>query len=294
VERSNTTINRVEAEISLPLGNIQVVRKAWDAPIDIVATGPMHYVELSLLPVPKIAQGCFPDDWGPHRFEPIGEVFLLPAGHKVRARSSCLHQNSVVCRFEPDAVATWLDADMHWTDDRLLGSLDIVNANIRNLLFRIGEEIRNPAFGTETMVEMMAGQLAVELSRYLTGIDPNKAMGGLASWRLKLIDERLTDGEPPSLGELAGLCNLSVRHLTRAFRISRGRSIGAYMAEQRVDRAKRLLISGMSVKAVAYSVGFTAPSNFAAAFQRATGETPRQYRQRTSRVTVHTGESKPH
>jgi len=295
VDRLHTITSKVEAEMTLALGDIQVVRKSWDAPIDIVATGPMHYLELSLLPTPKIAHGCFPDDWGPHRFERIGEVFLLPARHKVRAKSSCLQQSSVVCRFQPDAVATWLDADLEWTEDRLLGSLDIANTSIRNLLFRMGEEIRNPGFGTDTMVELMAGQVAVELSRYLIGIDPNKAMGGLAPWRLKLIDERLAEEAPPSLGELANLCNLSVRHLTRAFRISRGRSIGVYMAEQRVDRAKRLLVSGMSVKAVAYAIGFTAPSNFAAAFQRATGETPRQYRQRATRhFDVPAVEVKPH
>jgi AraC family transcriptional regulator len=231
--------------------------------------------------------GCFPEYWAPHRFEPIGAVFLLPARHTVHARSDCRHQNSIVCKFDPTAVQTWLGSGLEWTDRRLKGSLDIVNANIRHLLLRIGEEMRNPTFAGETMVELMAAQAAVELSRHLLGIDAGRKVSGLSPWCLKLIDERLQDrGPPPSLAELAALCNVSVRHLTRAFRANRGRSIGSCIAEHRIDRAKRLLASGLRVKNVAHATGFTAPSNFAAAFLRATGETPRQYRQRASRSSV--------
>jgi AraC family transcriptional regulator len=202
----------------------------------------------------------------------------------VQARSDCRRQRSIICIFDPVAVAAWFGDELEWTDSRLRGSLNIVNPNIRSLLFRIGEEMRNPGFASETMIELMAGQAALELSRYLLGIGESKAPGGLSPWCLKLIDERLTDaGTPPSLHELATLCNLSVRHLTRAFRASRGRSIGSYIAERRIERARELLESGMSVKSVAYATGFRAPSNFAAAFLRATGQTPRQYRQRAGR-----------
>jgi AraC family transcriptional regulator len=238
------------------------------------------------MPLPQSggAEGCFPDHWGPHRFEPIGEMFFLPAGELVRTRSNCRHQNAIVCQFAPDAVAQWFDADLRWTDSRLQGTLDIANANVRRLLFRMGEEIRSPGFAGTTLVELMAAQVAVEMARYFLGIEGDQATGGLAPWRLRLIDERLADADGiPDLGELARLCNISVRHLTRAFRISRGRSIGSYVAEHRVDEAKRLLAGGMTVKEVAFAMGFTAPSNFAAAFRRATGETPRDYRQRAGR-----------
>jgi AraC family transcriptional regulator len=89
------------------------------------------------------------------------------------------------------------------------------------------------------------------------------------------------------------LCNLSVRHLTRGFRISRGRSIGSFLAENCVENAKRLLASGAQIKEVAYSLGFSAPSNFAAAFRRATGESPRQYRQRVAPMRLSLP-AKPH
>ncbi len=116
----------------------------------------------------------------------------------------------------------------------------------------------------------------------MLGLEEKQVAGGLPGWRLRLIDQRLHDEPmPPSLAELAELCRLSVRQLSRAFRASRGQSIGSYIAERRLDHARRMLTAGMSVKAVAYSTGFSAPSNFTAAFVRATGETPRQYRART-------------
>lgn len=53
-----------------------------------------------------------------------------------------------------------------------------------------------------------------------------------------------------------------------------------------MDHAKQLLASGMGVKAVAQHIGFAAPTNFTAAFRRATGENPRQYLERLSRKHV--------
>ena len=274
----------IDAEANLGIGSVQLVRKTWNEPIDVFGTGNRHHLELALMPNSCTARGCFPDLWGPNRFEPIGEVFLLPAQHVVHAKSDCRQQNSIVCSFEPAGVAAWFGRDLEWTNCRLQGTLDIANPGVRSLLFKIGEELRNPGFASETMVELMAAQVAIELSRHLSQIEERQRKTGLSPWCLKRIDQRLEDiGTPPTLAELAVLCNMSVRHLTRAFRASRGRSVGSYIAEHRIDHAKRLLAMGLRVKSVAHSAGFTAASNFAAAFYRATGETPRQYRQRTSR-----------
>lgn len=156
---------RIEAEMPLDMARIRVVHNVWDEPIDITGMAHTHHVELTLLPNSENARGCFCDDWGSHRFEPMGDVFLLPADRRVRARSDCRQQNSVMCDFAPDAVETWL--------------------------------------------------------------------------------------------------------------------------EHNLEHARRLLASGMSVKAVAYTTGFSAPSNFTAAFRRDTGETPGQYQRRiTSTGTV--------
>jgi AraC family transcriptional regulator len=127
--------------------------------------------------------------------------------------------------------------------------------------------------------ELIAAQLAIELGRYFAQFDEIPRAGELAQWRLLAIDERLNDAqEIPTLSELAALCNLSVRQLTRRFRVSRGCSIGDYVANNRIERAKRLLASAQSIKTIAYSLGFNSSSGFCFAFRRATGMTPGEFR----------------
>jgi AraC family transcriptional regulator len=273
--------HRLEAEITTAAGGIEVVRRSWVDAIDIFGSPDRHRIELSLLPRSRDARGCFPERWGPHRFEPIGELFLLPAGQLVHAKSECRQQSSIVCTFAPAAAETWLDRPIEWTDGRLQAGLDIANPTIRGLLFRLGEEVRQPGFASGALVELMIAQLAIELARHCLGIEEKAAIGGLAPWRLRRIDDRLAvPGEAPSLAELAKLCDLSVRQLTRGFRASRGGSIGDHIADSRIQLARQLLGGDRDVKSVAHALGFASPTNFSAAFRRSTGENPRQYRQR--------------
>lgn len=274
---------QIDAEMALRVGRVQLVRNVWHAPIDAQGAADHHHLELSLLPNDGEPQGCFPDLWGPRRFEPIGEIFLLPAAQRFHARSRCRQQHSLICRFDPRAVDEWFDGELRWTDGRLRGGLNIANRRIRALLSGIAEELREPGFASSAMVDLMAAQAAIELSRHLLGLGKVVAAGGLAAWQLRRIDERIASDPPaPSLSELAQLCGISPRHLTRAFRASRGCSIGEHLAAHRIEQSRRMLAAGRCVKAVAYTLGFTAPSNFAAAFRRATGESPRQYQRRSA------------
>jgi len=266
------------------LGSVHLVQQAWDGPIDTLGVADEHRIELALLPA-RGARACFPEHWSANRFEPIGQLFLLPAGHAVRAKSDCRRQSSIVCKLRPAAVSAWFDSDLEWTDPRLQGSLDLASPIIRALLLRLGDEVRQPGFASDALIELISAQVAIELSRHCAGLTECKTAGGLPPWRLKLLDERLAEAmAAPTLPELAALCNLSVRQLTRAFRVSRGRSIGDYIAERRIENAKKLLAAERSVKAVAHTLGFATPSNFCTAFRRATGETPRQFRQRQRRT----------
>lgn len=276
----------IEAQAKISMGSVRVVRSFWNQSIDVCGAADVHHLQLALMRSEE-ARGCFVDRWGPMRFERIGDVFLLPAREALRAKSECRQQYSIMCTLLPEAVQAWLNDELQWTDSRLQATLAIPSPTIRAILLRMGEELRNPGFATDAMLEMLSGQIVIELSRFYMGIGQRRSTGGLSAWKLRLIDERLADaGAPPVLAELASLCGLSIRHLTRAFRASRGRSIGDYIADCRIDRAKQQLASGECVKSIAYSMGFASPSNFSAAFRRATGETPREYRERVGRRSI--------
>ncbi|MFP5304866.1 MAG: helix-turn-helix transcriptional regulator [Gammaproteobacteria bacterium] len=289
MERPHTPTATIEAELRVPAATAQLVRFELPGPADNImrVNDEAYWLDLCLTPRPRNARACYRERWNPQRFERLGIVFVVPPHEVMQARSDgCGRQTSLICQLRPEPLAEWLGKDLEWTDRRLAASLDIADVNVRSLLLRLADEMRHPGFASQALVELIVAQLGIELSRYCGAVSEGGASGGLAAWRLRLIDERLREvREPPTLAELAGLCNLSVRQLTRGFRVSRGRSIGECIARSRLDHARRLLATDQSVKAIAYSLGFSSPSAFCFAFRRDTGETPRQFRQRLLRGT---------
>jgi AraC family transcriptional regulator len=287
VERT-AELMTIEGELRVPGATAQLVRFHISEPADNILheQDDAYWLDLCLTPRPRNARACYRDRWAPDHFEPIGDVFLVPPGEIMRAKSDGGRpQSSILCHLRREPIQTWLGGNFDWTDRRLKAGLDIEDANIRGLLLRLAEEVRHPGFASEVMVELIAAQMAIELARYCGAITDAPAFGNLAPWRMRLIDERLREvREAPTLSELAGLCKLSVRQLTRGFRKSRGCSIGEHVSQSRLENAKRLLATDQSVKVIAYSLGFASPSSFSYAFRRSVGETPRQFRQRVQRV----------
>jgi AraC family transcriptional regulator len=277
----------IDAEVQTSAMVAQVVRFDLAEPADnILRDETRYWLDLSLTPRPENARACYSEHWNPHRFERLGKLFLVPPGETLHARSDRgSSQTSVICHLAPDALSRWLEQDIAWSDRGLEATLNIQNDNIRGLLLRLAQEVRYPGIASDVMIELIESQLAIELSRYCAGTSDLPVSGGLAPWRLRLIDERLRDmGSTPTLAELASLCRLSVRQLTRGFRTSRGCSIGDYLANHRISQAKSLLTSGQSIKTVAYALGFSSPSSFCYAFRRATGVTPREFQRRSARL----------
>jgi AraC family transcriptional regulator len=275
----------IDAEIRVPMATAQLVRFDVFGPASGVLKPTNDYrVDLSLTPRPSNARGCYHQHWNPHRFERLGKVFLVPPGEAMQACSDgASTQTSILCLINQQAIPDQLE----WTERRLEASMDIRDANVRGLLLRLAHETRHPGFASGMLVELVVGQLGIELARYCTRVNDVPSSGGLSAWRLRLIDERLREvRDAPTLTELAELCKLSVRQLTRGFRASRGCSIGNYVAASRIDHAKRMLLCDDSVKAISYSLGFSSPSGFCYAFRRATGVTPREFRQRVPRRTA--------
>lgn len=276
----------VEAELRAPGAAAQLVQFQFDEPPNnVFQKSDLYRLDLCLTPRPSNARASYLQHWGGQRFERMGNLFLVPPGESMLVRSDESGvQTSLLMQLNADAMQAWFDEELQWQEPQLSASLDIRDATIQSLLMRLAQEARQPGFASKLLVELIAGQLVIELARYRDQAAQPTAGGGLAPWRLKLIDERLEDTESiPALVELAALCGLSVRQLTRGFRASRGCSIGDYVATSRIENAKKMLATDQSIKAIAYTLGFASPSSFCFAFRRATGETPGQFRQRRLR-----------
>lgn len=275
----------VDAELSCPAMVAQIVRFDIPGPTAAALSNPDAYqINMCLTPRPLDARASYRHHWGPHRFERLGDIFLIPPGEELYIKGGRVRQASLLCMLRPDAVSSIIGEELEWTEHKLAATIDIPSARIRALLFRLTEEVRHPGLASDRMLEFLAGELSIEIGRFCLAVHERPAVGGLAGWRLRLIDERMSDNPvAPTLGELADLCNISVRQLTRGFKVSRGCSIGDYMEQRRMEAAKRLLVDGESVKTIAFNMGFSSPSSFTFAFRRAVGISPSQFRQRQTR-----------
>ncbi|WP_431870411.1 helix-turn-helix domain-containing protein [Nocardiopsis eucommiae] len=90
-----------------------------------------------------------------------------------------------------------------------------------------------------------------------------------------LLTERLVD--PPTLEELATHVGIGPFSLARAFRAAYGLPPHAYLNQQRVDRARALLLQGWRAGEVAARVGFADQSHLTRHFRRHLGVPPVAY-----------------
>jgi AraC-like DNA-binding protein len=98
---------------------------------------------------------------------------------------------------------------------------------------------------------------------------------------VRKILERAGSAATFTVRDLALELHLSPSYLQRLFKHQTGVSIGEWLIEQRLQRAAHLLAhSYMSVKEIAYSVGYEHPSSFVRAFGRRFAQAPTCYRRR--------------
>lgn len=272
-------------QLALAAGTLQLVDlEGADARERALRFDSEYWLDLSLASRAPQARACYRERWSAHRYERLGPIFMVPCGHALHLKHEGPAQSSIVFRLKAAAMRDWFGGDIDWTDRRLEASLDIANADIRNLLRKMVHEMRYPGLASAAMAELLAGQIAIELGRYFSAVDAPAALGGLAPWRLRLIDERAAEArKAPTVSELAALCNMSTRQLARGFRASRGCSVGDHILQARIDTAKRLLAGDDSIGEIAAQLGFSSPSSFSLAFRRDAGVSPRAYRTRALR-----------
>ena len=275
----------VEAELIAPSAQVQLVQYRFaEPPASVLRSEDKIRIELCLSSRHRSARACFSDCWSADRFERIGEVFVLPPTLDMAARSDEISPlSSVICLLELPPILALFDRIPDFSDRFLLLGLDVRDANVRYSLMRLADEARHPGFASQILVESIAAQLGVDLLRYGAALPERSIQGGLAPWQLRRIEERLAEVRAsPGLHELAGLCGISVRQLTRSFRAARGCSVSTYVGDRQITHAKRLLGADVGVAEIADRLGFASSSNFCAAFRRIEGVTPGQYRKSLS------------
>jgi AraC family transcriptional regulator len=134
--------------------------------------------------------------------------------------------------------------------------------------------------------DSLATGLAIKLVRRYSSLkDVHVGHGGMAPHKLRkavaLIDPHLSDAEEGrvALRAVARDVCMSYFHFSRAFKQAMGMTATNYIAERRIERAKKMLEeTELPISEIALRSGFSSQSHFTTAFRRLAGATPKAFR----------------
>ncbi|HEX7853751.1 MAG TPA: helix-turn-helix transcriptional regulator [Sphingobium sp.] len=276
---------KILAELRSDLARVQLVQFTYPGPRrSEFYQDDCFWLDMCLTPRRVNDRARYIDHWVQHRSARMGAVVLLLPGERLALANDGGRRVSLICQIDLATVRALLPTPFEMTDHRLEACLDISSPEISWQMRRLAHEVRYHDLGWERICSAALEQLSIDLARYLVAVTEADERGSLATWRLRIIDRRACQpGPPPTLTEIADACNLSVRQLTRAFRLTRGCTIGEYLIQGRMETAKRRLATTENLKAIADSLGFSSQANFSTAFRRATGASPNEFRRRMLR-----------
>ncbi|HET8889018.1 MAG TPA: helix-turn-helix transcriptional regulator [Candidatus Angelobacter sp.] len=115
------------------------------------------------------------------------------------------------------------------------------------------------------------------------GLAPGALIPIVQDCRVRKVLQKIASDSPQKIQDLALECNLSESHLQHLFKESTGLGLGRLLIEKRMRRAAELLEqTDLSIKEIAWTVGYEHTSSFTRAFERHFREAPRCFRQRQS------------
>lgn len=147
-----------------------------------------------------------------------------------------------------------------------------------NRLMRLHRAVakRAPTIDRESFLLAVVAHLARTHVEHRTESLPVGREGSVVRRVREYLDAHYADDV--SLAQLGTLTSRSSFHLARSFTKALGLPPHAYLESVRIERARRLLRSGVSVVETALSVGYTDQAHFTHRFRRHTGITPGQYK----------------
>ncbi|MEU8958059.1 AraC family transcriptional regulator [Streptomyces sp. NPDC048518] len=172
----------------------------------------------------------------------------------------------------------YLDAPL--LDESLIGPAvddpDIADPLLRRRIGQLHTALarRGDELEAESRLALVGERLRGHLRPRLSVAGPRPG-GGVAHSLRELLDERLLSGV--TLDEAAKQVHAHPTHLVRAFSAAFGIAPHQYLMARRVERARRLLLDGLSPTEVATEVGFYDQAHLSRHFKRVVGIPPGRY-----------------
>lgn len=148
----------------------------------------------------------------------------------------------------------------------------------------LAQDMRNPSAAGRLLVDSLAAALADRLSQRYCEVGTLPRSASTAARDVKRVRRaiefmRANLDQPIGLDEVAASVAVSPFHFARIFRASTGVPPYRYLADLRIESARKLLTGPqVPLAEIAQSMQFSTPANFARAFRQATGMSPTEYR----------------
>ncbi len=131
--------------------------------------------------------------------------------------------------------------------------------------------VTNPGFGENNFTPNL--RYRIDSQKVITTIKHRTAVQKV----LDFIENRLY--ETPTLSDLARLAGVSRTYFPRVFKEVVGMRLQDYLFQARINKAKDLLGDiNLTIKQIAYKVGFKDPDHFSRTFKKKTGITPTSWK----------------
>lgn len=275
-------IDVVEGHLSGTAFDAKLHFTRWAEPGDGVFEAPVSFIEMMLSRAKRV-RGTFEPTARSSAYAQLGDVAFIPQRSPLYCKWSAGVQRCISCSFDIGLLAKRSGMDWSWPGFDPATALNVRNEYVQLGLRRLAEEVLSPGFASETQIECTLMFVALELRRHFNGNREAAppSTGLLTSRQVALLRSMLIDtpGLVPTIGELAIACGMGGRQLAEAYRRTTGVTLRRFVADARLDRSKLLLLDGHTlIKQVAFDSGFKTAAAFTAAFRRATGRTPADYR----------------
>ena len=244
-------------------------------------------------------------DWEfkPHRHARLHQVLVLDRGggqalieehtHALSAGSLVNMPQGVVhgFRFEPGTEGWVVTMASKLLDDTLrdgeglrpiLSRAEILKSNhdIKILVRRIFAEYPTRGFARAHILRNLSTLLAGMIAREIADLKGAETRPDHSLQRQfeALVERHFHDHL--GVAEYAAKLAVTPTHLSRVMRKATGRPASAAIEERLIREARRnLAFSNLSIQEIAFHLGFSDPAYFSRVFARATGQSPRGFRQ---------------
>lgn len=227
---------------------------------------------------------------GNRRFEGkvlSNEVAIIPAGASWVCRTESSEFPTMLLLYLRPLFVRSAAGELNFSRDTgLTPQIGFRDKHICHVALSLLHELNEANVVGRFYADSLATGLAIQLVRHYSSLkDVHVGHGGMAPHKLRqaiaLIDHHLSDEEEGRVALRAIACavRMSYFHFSRAFKQSMGMTATNYIAERRIERAKKLLEeTELPISEIALRAGFSSQSHFTTAFRRLAGATPKAFR----------------